>query len=74
MRRNALLASFVFVALVGFGFARMLETRSFKDYLITADMDRAYMGAEETQKYLIRYDKELAADLKELDVYGSKKN
>ncbi len=54
-------------------FAKLIETKAFKDFLVSFDMDPAYLGAEDTRKFLVQYNKELAADLKELDVYGGKK-
>ena len=54
-------------------FAKLIETKAFGDYLKSAEMEPAYLGAEEARKFLVRYDKELAGDIKELEVYGGKK-
>jgi putative tricarboxylic transport membrane protein len=53
-------------------FAKLSETKAFKDFAVSSDMELAYMGANETRKFLVEYDKELAADLSALDVFGSK--
>lgn len=53
-------------------FAKLMETKAFKDYMKSVEMDPAYMGTEECRKFLAGYCKQLDQDLKELEVYGGK--
>jgi len=54
-------------------FAKLLETKAFRDYMKSVEMEPAYMGAEESRKFLVQYNRELLADVKDLEVYGGKK-
>ena len=58
----------------GQAFARLSETKGFKELLKKIEMDPVYMGPDHMKKFIPSYAKELAADLKELNVYGGKKN
>jgi putative tricarboxylic transport membrane protein len=58
----------------GQAFAKLAEAKEFKDLLGKIEMDPVYMGPDEMKRFIPRYAKELAADLKELEVYGGKKN
>jgi putative tricarboxylic transport membrane protein len=53
-------------------FANLMETKAFKDYMKSVEMDPAYMGAEECRKFLVDYCKQFDQDLRELGAYGSK--
>jgi putative tricarboxylic transport membrane protein len=54
-------------------FAKLMETKAFKDYMKSVEMDPAYVGSEASKKFVADYAKQLAQDLKELAVYGGKK-
>jgi putative tricarboxylic transport membrane protein len=59
----------------GQAFAKLSEIKGFKDNLRKFEMDPIYMGPEELKKFIPGYAKELAADIKDLEVYGgAKKN
>jgi putative tricarboxylic transport membrane protein len=58
----------------GQAFAKLSETKAFNDMLKKISMDPAYMGPEQLRTFIPDYAKELAGDLKDLDVYGGKKN
>jgi putative tricarboxylic transport membrane protein len=58
----------------GQAFAKLLAREDFKDFLRKIEMYPVYMGPEQLRKFMPDYAKGLAADLKELEVYGGKKN
>jgi tripartite-type tricarboxylate transporter receptor subunit TctC len=55
-------------------FSKLSETTGFKDHLKKMEMDPMYMGREQLRKIIPDYNKALVADLKDLEVYGGKKN
>lgn len=55
-------------------FVKLSESKGFKDHLRKIEMDPLYMGQEQLRKFIPDYAKGLAADLKDLEVYGGKKN
>jgi len=58
----------------GPAFRKISETTAFKNSLKKIDMTPVYMGPEQVRKIVPEYVKAIGADIKELDVYGSKKN
>ena len=59
----------------GQAFAKLSEIKGFKESLKKFEMEPLYMGPEQLKKVIPDYTKELAADIKDLDVYGgAKKN
>jgi tripartite-type tricarboxylate transporter receptor subunit TctC len=59
----------------GQAFAKLAGINGFKDNLRKYEMDPIYMGPEQLKQFIPDYAKELAADIKDLDVYGgAKKN
>jgi putative tricarboxylic transport membrane protein len=55
-------------------FAKLSEKKEFKDMLEKIGMDPVYMGPEQMKQFMPGYIKDFAADLKDLEVYGGKKN
>jgi putative tricarboxylic transport membrane protein len=54
-------------------FAKLVETKGFKDYVKSVEMEPTFMGVEAVRKFIAQYSKELSIDLNELDIYGGKK-
>lgn len=54
-------------------FAKLMETKAFKDYMKSVEMDPAYVGTDASRKFVSEYAKQLGQDLKELEIYGGKK-
>ncbi len=57
----------------GQAFAKLSETKGFKDLSRKFYMEPAYMGPEQLRKFMPDYAKEFAADIKDLEAYVSKK-
>jgi putative tricarboxylic transport membrane protein len=57
----------------GQAFAKLSETKGFKDLSRKLYMEPAYMGPEQLRKFMPDYAKEFMADVKDLDAYVSKK-
>jgi putative tricarboxylic transport membrane protein len=57
----------------GQAFAKLSETKGFKDLLRKFSMEPVYMGPEQLRKFMPGYVKEFIADIKDLEAYVSKK-
>jgi putative tricarboxylic transport membrane protein len=58
----------------GQAFAKLSESKTYKDQVKKNYMEPAYIGPEQMRTFTAEYAKGLTADLKELEVYGGKKN
>jgi putative tricarboxylic transport membrane protein len=53
--------------------SKLFETKAFKDFLKKVEMDPVFMGPDQLSKFMPDYARELAVDIKDLEVFGGKK-
>jgi putative tricarboxylic transport membrane protein len=58
----------------GQAFAKLSEAKAYQDQVRKSYMEPAYMGPEQMRTFTAEYARGLAVDLKDLEVYGGKKN